>query len=77
MTKKNLIIAIVVFAAILGVGEMCGLHLHAAHFWFLPFAFNFFFGLVGAFILIFVSKKIMAVLLQRDPDYYDEGGDEK
>lgn len=32
-------------------------------------------GFAGAWILIFLAKKLIAVLFQRKEDYYDDGGD--
>ncbi|MBQ0067486.1 MAG: hypothetical protein KBS60_04845 [Phascolarctobacterium sp.] len=57
--------------------ELCGVHLHAPHWWPLPFGYNVLFGFVGGWLLIIVSKMIMAPLLQRPEDYYDEKGGEE
>lgn len=76
MSKKvvYLIAAAILVASI--IGELCGVHLHAPDWWPLPFGYNVFFGFVGGWALIIMSKMIMMPLLQRDEDYYDEGGGE-
>lgn len=56
--------------------ELFGVHLHAPHWWPLPFGYNVFFGFVGAWALIIMSKMIMAPILQRPEDYYDDKGGE-
>lgn len=58
--------------------ELFGVHLHAPSWWPLPFGYNVFFGFVGGWLLIIVSKMMMAPLLQRPEDYYDnkKGGEE-
>lgn len=77
MSKKNvyrLALAVLVLSA---AAELGGVHLHSSAWWPLPFGYNIFFGFVGCWVLIILSKIIMAPLLQRDESYYDEeaGGD--
>ena len=75
MKKTYLVCAVVLVAS--AAAELAGVHLHAPHWWPLPFGYNIFFGFVGAWFLIILSKLIMARLLQRDEDYYEEGGEEE
>ncbi len=75
MQKTYLACAVVLVAS--AVAEFSGVHLHAPHWWPLPFGYNIAFGFVGAWLLIIVSKMIMARLLQRDEDYYERGGEDK
>lgn len=57
--------------------ELCGVHLHSPKWWPLPFGYNVFFGFVGGWLLIIVSKMIMAPLLQREENFYEEGSEEE
>ena len=71
------ILIAVVLAASMAL-ELFGVHLHALAWWPLPFGYNVFFGFVGGWLLIIVSKMLMAPVLQRPEDYYDnkKGGEE-
>ena len=60
MTKKTVYMIVAVVLALSAVAEMCGVHMHGAHWWPLPFGYNIFFGFVGCWALIIVSKMIMA-----------------
>ena len=73
---KAVLITVAVVLALSAVAEMCGVHMHGAHWWPLPFGYNIFFGFVGCWALIIVSKLIMAPILQRDEDYYESAGDD-
>ncbi|MDO4204126.1 MAG: hypothetical protein Q4D07_06520 [Selenomonadaceae bacterium] len=44
--------------------------------WPLPYGLSAGMGFLGCWVLIIVAKLIMAPLLQREPDYYNEGGEE-
>jgi uncharacterized membrane protein len=76
MTKKTVYMLNAVVLVLSAVAEMCGVHMHGAHWWPLPFGYNIFFGFVGCWALIIVSKIIMAPILQRDEDYYESVGDD-
>ncbi len=76
MTKRTVYIIVAVVLVLSAIAEMCGIQMHAAHWWPLPFGYNIFFGFVGCWALIIVSKMIMAPLLQRDEDYYESVGDD-
>lgn len=56
------------------VAELSGVHLH--QHWPLPFGYDIFFGFVGCWALIIMAKMIMAHILQREENYYDDGGEE-
>ncbi|MCD7974897.1 MAG: hypothetical protein LUF25_03805 [Phascolarctobacterium sp.] len=74
--RKKTIYIIVIAALILSVAiEMAGIHGHAPSWWPFHYGYNIFFGFVGCWALIIVAKMIMAPFLQRDEDYYDDGGD--
>lgn len=72
MSKKTVYMLTAAVLVISAAAELFGVHLHAPHWWPLPFGYNIFFGFVGGWLLIIVSKMIMAPLLQRDENYYDE-----
>lgn len=78
MSKKNVYRLALVVLVLAAAAELAGVHLHSPHWWPLPFGYNIFFGFVGCWILIILSKIIMAPLLQREESYYDEeaGGDD-
>lgn len=76
MTKKSIYGLIGVIAILSIAAELCGIHLHSASWWPLPFGYNIFFGFMGCCMLIFISKIIMGPLLQRNEDYYDHGGED-
>ena len=76
MTKKTVYLFVAVVLVLAAAAEMAGVHMHAASWWPLPFGYDIFFGFVGAWVLIIVSKLIMAPILQRDTDYYDDEFDE-
>lgn len=77
LTKKQVYYLVGAVLLISMALELCGVHLHAPHWWPLPFGYNVLFGFVGGWLLIIVSKMIMAPLLQRPEDYYDEKGGEE
>lgn len=58
------------------IAEIAGVHMHAPHWWPLPFGYDIFFGFVACWILIILAKIIMTALLQRDEDYYEKGGED-
>ena len=47
MTKKTVYMLVTVVLVLSAVAEMCGVHMHGAHWWPLPFGYNIFFGLVA------------------------------
>lgn len=76
MSKNALYILVAVILAGSMVMEFMGVHMHAPHWWPLHFGYNVFFGFAGCWALIIMSKMIMAAVLQRSEDYYDEDGGE-
>ena len=76
MTKKNVYLLVAAVLVLSAVAEISGIHLHAPAWWPLPFGYDIFIGFVGCWILIFVSKIVMASLLQRDPNYYLDGSED-
>lgn len=54
----------------------CPGHGESPAWWPLSFGVPAGLGFFGCWILIIAAKLIMAPLLQKDPDYYDEGGGE-
>lgn len=75
MSKKTVYLTAAAVLAASAAAELCGVHLHGAHWWPLPFGYNIFFGFAGAGLLIIVAKLLMAPLLQRDEDYYESRGE--
>lgn len=71
--QKTYLACVAVLVASCAV-EFAGVHLHAPHWWPLPFGYDVFFGFVGCWVLIVLAKMIMSPLLQRKEDYYT-GGD--
>ncbi len=71
MCKNTVYILVAIILVLSVIAEFCGIHMHAASWWPLPFGYNIFFGFVGCAALIIFSKLILAPLLQRDEDYYD------
>lgn len=76
MTEKSVYILVAVILLISAAAELFGIHLHSPSCWPLPFGYNIFFGFVGCWVLIIVAKLLMAPLLQRDENYYDDRGDD-
>ncbi len=74
MTKKQVYITCAIILVLSVVAELMGVHMHHPDWWPLPFGYDIFFGFVGCWALIIVSKMIMAPILQRDENYY--GGDD-
>ena len=78
MDKKKAY-AICVLFIIIGIAAEIAF-CHGEHdipaWWPLPFGVSTGMGFFGCWILIIVAKLIMAPLLQREPDYYNEGGEE-
>ncbi len=75
MNKKSVYMLCLGVLLLSLIAELFGVHLHAPSWWPLPFGYNVFFGFVGCWILIIVSKLMMAPLLQRDEDYYNDNYD--
>lgn len=76
MSKKMVYMLIAVVLVLSVAAELFGIHLHAPHWWPLPFGYNIFSGFIGGWILIILAKMIMTPLLQREDDYYEKGGGE-
>ncbi len=76
MDKKKVSLLCAAILLTSAVAELLGVHMHSPSWWPLPFGYSIFFGFVGCWTLIFISKAVMARLLQRDEDYYDDGGEE-
>lgn len=76
MSKKMVYMLIAVVLVLSVAVELFGIHIHAPHWWPLPFGYNIFSGFVGGWILIILAKMIMTPLLQREDDYYEKGGGE-
>ncbi len=78
MDKKKAYAICVIFMIIGVAAEI--VYDHGGHevpaWWPLPFGVPVGMGFIGCWVLIIVAKLIMAPLLQREPDYYDEGGEE-
>lgn len=78
MNKTKAYALCIIFLVIGIAGEVA--FSHGGHetpaWWPLPFGVSTGMGFLGCWILIIVAKLIMAPLLQREPDYYDEGGEE-
>lgn len=72
--QKTYLACTVVLVASAAV-EFAGVHLHAPHWWPFPFGYNIAFGFVGGWILIILSKMIMARALQRKEGYYEGRGE--
>lgn len=73
--KKVLLLCAAVLTAS-AVAELLGIHMHSPSWWPLPFGYSIFFGFVGCWALILLSKVVMAALLQREENYYEDGGEE-
>ena len=71
--------AICIIFIIIGCAAEIALHLshgESPGWWPLPFGVSAGLGFFGCWVLIIAAKLIMAPLLQKDPDYYAEGGEE-
>lgn len=78
MKKKNAIILTVVILVIILISvivEAVINHPQGEVIWELIPGADAVIGFVGAFILIFVSKKIIGPLLQKKEDYYGDDND--
>ena len=72
--KKILLIGIC--AVFLFLLEMLFAHPHYSHWWYRMPGFELLYGLAGCCVLIFIAKKLLAPILQRSVDYYDEKSEE-
>jgi len=75
MDKKKLYMLIGAVMVLALVAEMTCVHLH--QHWPLPFGYDIFFGFAGCWFLIIMAKMIMAPILQKSENYYEDGGEDK
>lgn len=76
LQKKTLYLAFTAIAVICAILEFYFAHPHYHNWWNTTPGFNMLFGFVGSALLIFIAKIVMTPLLQRDEDYYKDGGDD-
>ena len=76
MNKKSVYILAIITMVVAVIVEVLFAHPHYHKFWHTMPGFDMLFGFLGCAVLIFVAKKIVAPLIQRDEDYYDGGDDD-
>ncbi|MDD4342896.1 MAG: hypothetical protein PHH19_00825 [Eubacteriales bacterium] len=77
MGQKNVILsfAIVGFLSII-VEVIFPIHYHPYYWWHAFIGFDYIFGLLGGFLLIFISKGILFPIVKRKKDIYERSEEE-
>ena len=74
--KKKIYFILGIIIIISFVAELLFAHPHYHMIWNIIPGADIIIGFMGAWLLIFLAKIIIANLLQRRENYYDEGGDQ-
>ena len=77
MKRTHLFWGIGICAAVLLVLEILLAHPHSNNWWHTLPGVDLVFGFAGCCALIFIAKKLLAPILQRPMDYYEESLDGK
>lgn len=74
--KKKIYFILGIIIIISFVAELLFAHPHYHMIWNIIPGADIIIGFLGAWILIFIAKIVIANILQRKENYYDEGGDQ-
>jgi len=73
--KLILIVSVIGFLSIF-VEIIFPIHYHPYYWWHAFIGFDYVFGVLGGFLLIFLAKKILFPLVKKDKDIYKRGEEE-
>ena len=74
--KKKIYLILLIAIIVSLIAELLFAHPHYHMIWNIIPGADIIIGFMGAWLLIFLAKIIIANLLQRRENYYDEGGDQ-
>lgn len=74
--KKNIILGLIAVLAVSFVLELLFAEPHHHNIWNTMPGFDILFGIAAAVGIIFVAKGVIAGMLQRDENYYEDGGED-
>lgn len=74
--KKKIYLILLIAIIVSLIVEILFAHPHYHMIWNIIPGADIIIGFLGAWILIFIAKIVIANLLQRRESYYDEGGDQ-
>lgn len=74
--KKKIYLLLLIVIAVALTAEILFAHPHHHMIWNVIPGADIIIGFLGAWILIFLAKKIISALFQREQDYYDDRGGE-
>ena len=75
LNKKQVYIIAIAVLAIAFVVELMFPNHHPYYWWHALPGFDLIFGFLGCSLLILVAKVILAPIIQKREDYYDDGGE--
>lgn len=73
--KIILIVSVIGFLSIF-VEIIFPIHYHPYYWWHAFIGFDYIFGVLGGFVLVFLSKKVLFPLVKREKDIYKRGEEE-
>lgn len=73
--KIILIVSVIGFLSIF-VEIIFPIHYHPYYWWHAFIGFDYIFGVLGGFFLVFLSKKVLFPLVKREKDIYKRGEEE-
>ena len=73
--KLILIVSVVGFLSIF-VEIIFPIHYHPYYWWHAFIGFDYIFGVLGGFLLVFLSKKVLFPLVKREKDIYKKEEEE-
>lgn len=74
--RLMLIFAILGFLSII-IEIVLPIHYHPYYWWHAFIGFDYIFGLLGGFILIFISKIVLFPILKREEEIYEKESEEE
>lgn len=74
--KKKIYLILLIAIIVSLIVEILFAHPHYHMIWNIIPGADIIIGILGAWILIFIAKIVIANILQRRESYYDEGGDQ-
>lgn len=74
--KKKIYLILLIAIIVSLIVEILFAHPHYHMIWNIIPGADIIIGFLGAWILIFIAKIVIANILQRKENYYDEGGDQ-
>lgn len=78
MREKKIILAFTSIGSISILVEILfPIHYHSYYWWHAFIGFDYIFGLLGGFLLIFVSKILLFPLIKRTRDIYERRSEEE